>query len=174
MYVFGLMILYKIRGIRRDLTTVKTSLKIVARKIGQDLEGLDAPHDHRNINGNNTIFNHQPEAENHSNKEPSENRSQSTKIAKDNKKRITEESPDIGKTPPLDKEIDSSQVKTKILNLLKKNSRPISYHEIAESLSQDFREHDFNSILKELDQLEKKGDIIGQVAAGKLYFQIKR
>ena len=69
--------------------------------------------------------------------------------------------------------INGEGIKNKIINLLKHTSRPIAYHEIAESLSQDFRDHDFNSILKELDQLEKKGEIIGQVAAGKLYFQLK-
>jgi hypothetical protein len=64
-------------------------------------------------------------------------------------------------------------LKNKILTLLKKNGKPISYSQIAKYLSRGSSEYDYELILKELDQLSKEGEIISQVSAGKLFFQKK-
>jgi hypothetical protein len=63
-------------------------------------------------------------------------------------------------------------MKTKIINLLKISSRPISYSEIAKNLSNDSADYDFEYILSELEQLKSEGKIVDWVSAGKLFFRI--
>ena len=172
--IFGLIILSKIRIIRRDLMTVNKGLDTIAQRIEQKIESSKAKNGHHHINGDDIKIEPQKQVVRISDKTASKKRLHFTKINGHNTTRQIKKRPDPRDNLFLDTEFNSSDIKNKILNLLKKTSRPISYHEIAESLSQNSRDHDFNSILKELDQLEKKGDIIGQVMAGKLYFQITK
>ena len=68
----------------------------------------------------------------------------------------------------------NSDIKSELLSLLKITNGPMSYSEIAKHLSKNSSDYDFESILKELDQLKNEGKVIGQVSAGKIYFQIKK
>jgi hypothetical protein len=63
-------------------------------------------------------------------------------------------------------------IRRKIFDHLKERGRPISYHDISRHLSLVYPDYDYDSALKELDQLEKEGEIEGHLGAGKLYFQI--
>lgn len=172
-YIFGLIILYKVRGIRKDLMTVNRSLSTIAQRIEQEIESLKAKNVHQLRNGDNIKFEPQKQVISNSAKGRSNKRLRSTKINTHKKTQQTKKRLDSSENILLENWKSGSDIKIKILYLLKKTSRPISYHEIAEHLSQDSPDYDFDSILKELDKLEKKGDITGQVAAGKLYFQIK-
>jgi hypothetical protein len=153
--------------------TVNRSLATISQKIEQEIESLKAKNVQRYRGGDNIKFEPQKQVISNSAKGLSNKQLRFTKKNEHNKIQQTKKRPDPSEKILLDNWKSGSDIKIKILYLLKKTSRPISYHEIAEHLSQDSPDYDFNSILKELDQLEKKGDIIGQVAAGKLYFQIK-
>jgi len=63
-------------------------------------------------------------------------------------------------------------IRRKIIDQLTKTGRAISYHDIARQLSLVYPESDYDSALKELDQLEKEGEIEGHLGAGKLYYKI--
>ena len=65
-------------------------------------------------------------------------------------------------------------IKTKIINLLKRSSRPMSYSEIAKNLSKDSVEYDFEHILSTLEQLKSEGKIVNRLSGGKLYFRIHK
>ena len=66
----------------------------------------------------------------------------------------------------------SPDIRRKIIDQLRKTGRPISYHDITRQLSLIYPDYDYDSALKELDQLEKEGEIEGHLGAGKLYFKI--
>jgi len=66
----------------------------------------------------------------------------------------------------------SPDIRRKIIDQLRKTGRPISYHDITRQLSLVYPDYDYDSALKELDQLEKEGEIEGHLGAGKLYFKI--
>ena len=172
-YIFGLIILLKVRGIRKDLMTANRSLDTITQRIEQGIESLKAKNVNRFKDDEKIKFEPPKQVVRNSDEKGSDNRFRFTKIIEHEKIRQANNSPDFSETELVDNWKSSSDIKNKILYLLKRTSKPISYHEIAEQLSKDSPDHDFDSILKELDQLEKKGYIIGQVAAGKLYFQIK-
>ena len=172
-YIFGLIILFKVRGIRKDLMTANRSLDTITQRIEKGIESLTAKNVNRFKDDEKIKFGPPKQVVRNSDEKVSDKRFRFTKIIEHEKIRQANKSPDFSETELVDNWKSSSDIKNKILHLLKITSKPISYHEIAEQLSKDSPDHDFDSILKELDQLEKKGDIIGQVAAGKLYFQIK-
>ena len=172
-YIFGLIILFKVRGIRKDLMTANRSLDTITQRIEKGIESLTAKNVNRFKDDEKIKFEPPKQVVRNSDEKVSDKRFRFTKIIEHEKIRQANNSPDFSETELVDNWKSSSDIKNKILHLLKITSKPISYHEIAEQLSKDSPDHDFDSILKELDQLEKKGDIIGQVAAGKLYFQIK-
>ena len=172
-YVFGLIILLKVRGIRKDLMAANRNLNTITQRVEQEIESLKAKNANRFKVDEKTKFEPPKQVVKASDDGGSDKRFRFTKIIEPEKIRQTNNSPDLSETELVDNWKSSSDIKNKILYLLKITSKPITYHEIAEQLSKDSPDHDFDSILKELDQLEKKGDIIGQVAAGKLYFQIK-
>jgi hypothetical protein len=81
--------------------------------------------------------------------------------------------PDLQENELLDAQPNQSVIKRKVLYLLRAASKPVSYYDIAKYISKDSPNYNFETILKELDQLKKDGKVTGQVSAGKLYFQIK-
>jgi hypothetical protein len=81
-------------------------------------------------------------------------------------------SSDFRKKNVIDTRIEKLNMKTKIINLLKISSRPISYSEIAKNLSNDSADYDFEYILSELEQLKSEGKIVDWVSGGKLIFRI--
>ena len=68
---------------------------------------------------------------------------------------------------------ENLRIKANIIDLLKISSRPISYSEIAKSLSNDSADYDFEYILSELEQLKGEGKIVDGISGGKLFFRIK-
>jgi hypothetical protein len=153
--------------------TANRSLVIITQRIEQEIESLKTKNVNRFKDDEKTKFELPKQVVRTSNEGGSDKRFRFSKIIEHEKIRQADNSPDFSEKELVDNWKSSSDIKNKILYILKRTSKPISYHEIAEQLSNDSPDHNFDSILKELDQLEKKGDIIGQVAAGKLYFQIK-
>ena len=136
-FIFGLVILSKVRSIRKDLHIVNSSLFSLNQKIKANMKRIKA----REFESSQT---------------------------KPGDELI------LLKDEIVNKWEKKSDIKREILNILKKTSKPISYQEIVKNLSKNSNDHDFEFILKELDQLKTEGEITGLVAAGKLYFQIKK
>ncbi|MBW2428803.1 MAG: hypothetical protein JRF56_07590 [Deltaproteobacteria bacterium] len=155
------------------MITANRSLDTITQRIENGIESLTAKNVNRFRDDEKIKIEPPKQVVRNSDEKVSDKRFRFTKIIEHEKIRHANNSPDFSETELVENWKSSSDIKNKILNLLKITSKPISYHEIAEQLSKDSPDHDFDSILNELDQLEKKGDIIGQVAAGKLYFQIK-
>jgi hypothetical protein len=67
-----------------------------------------------------------------------------------------------------------SDIKSRILKLLQRTAKPVSYSDIVKRLSQDYPDdnYDYETVLEELDQLKGEGEIISQLYFGRLYFQI--
>lgn len=82
-------------------------------------------------------------------------------------------SSDFRKKNVIDTRKEKLKIKTKIINLLKVSSRPISYSEIAKNLSNDSADYDFEYILSVLEQLKSEGKIVDRVSGGKLFIRIK-
>ena len=85
----------------------------------------------------------------------------------------TKKSSDFRKNNIINTRKEKLSIKAKIINLLKKSSRPISYSEIAKNLSNDSADYDFEYILRELEQLKSEGKIVDGISGGKLFFRIK-
>ena len=165
-FIFGLVLLYKIRRIRIDLINVNQNLDKLNLRLQEDRDSLKADQFRFNMGNENLNTELQkPEENNSKNKSSdriisfSEIHGQSVNQAKINSE--------------LSSQKKESDLKYKILKYLRKNSKPISYSEIAKYLSRGSSESDYELILKELDQLSKEGEIISQVSAGKLFFQKK-
>ena len=81
-------------------------------------------------------------------------------------------SPDIRDDNHQDLQGNKSEIKSRIISLLKGASSPVSYSEIAKSVSENSTDYDFEFVLTELEHLKAEGKIVDQVSAGKLYYRI--
>ena len=165
-FIFGLVLLYKIRRIVIDLINVNQNFDKITQILQEDRDSLKEDQFRFSMeDGNLNTELQKPEENNSKNKSIdriipfSEIHGQSVKQTKINSE--------------LGSQKKESDLKHKILKYLRKNSKPISYSEIAKYLSRGSSESDYELILKELDQLSKEGEIISQVSAGKLFFQKK-
>ncbi len=68
---------------------------------------------------------------------------------------------------------NNTDIKNNIISLLQNTNKPTSFYDIAKHLSNGSPDYNFEFILKELDRLKAAEKIVGQVSAGKLYFQLK-
>ena len=134
-FIFGLLILIKVRSIRKDLLIINRNFDSLNRSIQEKMASL-----------------------------------KTEKLNRDQDKN----SSDFREEEFLDMYKGNSDIKSELLSLLKITNGPMSYSEIAKHLSKNSSDYDFESILKELDQLKNEGKVIGQVSAGKIYFQIKK
>jgi hypothetical protein len=169
-FIFGLVILVKVKSIRKDLTAINRNLASLNQRLHDEMKGLKAVKPQRYVDDKNLEFEYQRPNENESAKESSHGFSsgiedQSGHYGKISSDSRTEEL--LGARPHM------SDIKSKVLRLLRATRRPVSYYDIAKHLSKESPDYNFETILKELDQLKKDGEVIGQVSAGKLYFQIK-
>ena len=80
--------------------------------------------------------------------------------------------PDIQDDNQQDLQGNKPDIKSKIISLLKGASSPVSYSEIAKSVSENSTDYDFEFVLTELEHLKAEGKIVDQVSAGKLYYRI--
>ncbi len=66
--------------------------------------------------------------------------------------------------------------KNYILRFLQETNKPVSYMDLVKQLSKNYPEknHDYGTIIDNLDQLKGEGEITSQLYFGKLYFQINR
>ena len=138
-YVFGLIILIKIRKIRKDLMTVNNSLDTIAQRIEQRIGSSQARNGGHDIDADDIKIEHRKQLLRNFGKKETKKRIHFTKINEPNESKQIKTTPGSRekKLDLFDKEYDSSDIKNKIIKLLKETSRPTSYHEIAESLSQD-------------------------------------
>lgn len=172
MFVLGLVILIKISRISKKLIILNRNLLILNRKIKSERASLKAAIINLKKEYNHLKFELQKQA---SNKPADES---SNGLLPDSEKDDQNQDLSENNADPDLREIDLSDnwkkmadIKQKVLRLLEITGKPISYAEIANHLSRDSGDHDFELILKELEQMKNEGEIISHVSAGKLYFQ---
>jgi hypothetical protein len=67
----------------------------------------------------------------------------------------------------------NSGLQNEILDLINKTDKSISLQHLAKHLSQKYFDGNYHPILNELEQLERNGEIEGQVINGKVFFKKK-
>jgi len=67
----------------------------------------------------------------------------------------------------------NSDLQNEILDLINKTDKSISLQHLAKHLSQKYFDGNYHPILNELEQLERNGEIEGQVINGKVFFKKK-
>jgi hypothetical protein len=176
-FVLGLLVIYKVRSIKKELSRMNRSLYLISQKLTQPPPGLKE----------------KPQEIQESKADPQQDqpmepmRTQQTRphwVQKDRDARFLQAGPQQTQKPETGKNAEAehadragtrpnkTEIGRKIIDRLKKTNRPITYHEIAKYLASIYAEYDYDSALTELDQLEKAGKIQGHVVAGKLYFKL--
>jgi hypothetical protein len=173
-FIFGLVILNKVSRIRKNLMVLNSGLRTLNQRIQSEMVSLKAEIFKLKKVNENSEFKFQKQGAN----KPVDQISNRLKLPSqidDQTKTQAINSADLGlgEDEILDDGGKMSEIKSKILLLLKISNRPVAYSEIAKYLSNDSHDYDFDLILKELEQLKTEGEIISQVSAGKLYFQKK-
>jgi len=69
--------------------------------------------------------------------------------------------------------ISNSGLKEKILDLISQTDKSISLQHLVKHLSDKYFDGNYHPILNELEQLEREGEIEGQVINGKIFFKKK-
>ncbi len=69
--------------------------------------------------------------------------------------------------------ISNSSLKKKIFDIISKIDKSISLQHLVKHLSKKYFDGNYHPILNELEQLEKEGEIEGQVINGKVFFKKK-
>jgi hypothetical protein len=70
--------------------------------------------------------------------------------------------------------INNSGLKNKILDLISKTDKSISLQHLVKHLSEKYFDGNYHPVLNELEQLERDGEIEGQVISGKVFFKKKQ
>jgi chaperonin cofactor prefoldin len=69
---------------------------------------------------------------------------------------------------------NNSGLKNKILDLISKTDKSISLQHLVKHLSEKYFDGNYHPVLNELEQLERDGEIEGQVISGKVFFKKKQ
>jgi hypothetical protein len=70
--------------------------------------------------------------------------------------------------------ISNSGLKKKIFDIISKTDKSISLQHLVKHLSEKYFDGNYHPILNELEQLEREGEIEGQVINGKVFFKKKQ
>jgi len=70
--------------------------------------------------------------------------------------------------------ISNSDLKKKIFDIISKTDKSISLQHLVKHLSEKYFDGNYHPILNELEQLEREGEIEGQVINGKVFFKKKQ
>jgi hypothetical protein len=173
-FIFGLVILNKVRRIRKNLMMLNSGLRTLNQRLQSEMVSLKSEIIKIKKGNENSEFKFQKQG---ANKPVDQNSNRLNLPSKtDDQTRIQAKNSadlDLREDEILDDGGKMSEIKSKVLLLLKMSNRPVSYSEIAKYIANDSHDYDFELILKELEQLKTEGEIISQVSAGKLYFQKK-
>ena len=169
--ILAMVVLIKIRSIRNDLIDVNRGLDSFKQRIQAEVESIKVAKHKIISDSENFEFESHKQAPDKSDREStfelplsSENGWQDSNRAEDRSNHQREELIDTREERP--------DVKKTILNILNETGRPISYSEITKYFSKDSDHYDFDAILEILEKLKNEGIVVGQIYAGKLYFQI--
>lgn len=173
-FIFGLVILNKVSRIRKNLIVLNSSLRTLNQRIQSEMVRLKAEINSLKKGSENSKFEFQKQGADKPVEEVSDVLNLLSKPdAQNGNQAQNNDELDLREDEATVKRGKMSTISSRILFLLSKSSRPISYSEIAKYISKDSPDYDFELILKELEQLKAEGKIISQVSAGKLYFQKK-
>jgi cell division protein FtsB len=169
-FIFGLLVLKKVNRIRKNLIVLNGGLRTLNRKLKAEMAGLKA--EIANLKKDPEKLKFQKQAASRSVDEGSNGLLLYSEVEDQNRDRAKNDArPDLRNIELSDNWEKMSDIKDKVMHLLETTGKPISYSEIAKYFSKHSDDHDFELILKELEQLKKAGEIISHVSAGKLYFQ---
>jgi len=70
--------------------------------------------------------------------------------------------------------INNSDLRNKILDLISQTDKLVSFQHLVKRLSGKHFDGNYHPILNELEQLEKEGEIEGQVVTGKVFYKKKK
>jgi Fe2+ or Zn2+ uptake regulation protein len=70
--------------------------------------------------------------------------------------------------------INNSGLKKKIFDIISKTDKSISLQHLVKHLSEKYFDGNYHPILNELEQLEREGEIGGQVINGKVFYRKKQ
>ena len=151
--LFGVLILIRIRSINKALDNLNDRLDTIGQKLGrQSGEFQNMPP-------------HKYKLRSQLNKE----------IATDGRKSSeTHNTANVTKKNGSEEHRINMEIRTKILELLKKSGKPTSYQDVTKHLSKDYPGYNYDFFLKEAEDLQKEEKVEVQLIAGKLYFQIKK
>ena len=172
-FVFGLLILIKVRSIRKNLIIINRNFNTLNQRIQEEMASLKAEKLYRDKDNINSKFEYHRQAETKSIKDRSNNLFKFSEFDDQYISRDKNGS-DFREEEFLNTYKGNSDIKSEILSLLKITNGPMSYFEIAKHLTKDSSDCDFEPILEEMDQLKNEGKVIGQIFSGKIYFQIKK
>ncbi|UCD81275.1 MAG: hypothetical protein JSW26_07575 [Desulfobacterales bacterium] len=173
-FIFGLVILTKAAGIRKNLVALNRELRILNQKIQTETASLRAEINNLKKSYQTPKFEYQKQDAKKNGSEISIRRNLHSETDDQNGIQFKNSADlDLKKDEIAGSRKKVYDVKNKILLLLKMSGRPMSFSEIAKYLSKVSPDHDFESMLKQLEQLKAEGEIISQVSAGKLYFKKK-
>ena len=82
--------------------------------------------------------------------------------------------PGINREEDLSTSKNDSGLKEKIHDIIRKNDHSISLKDLVKEVYQKNFDGNYHPILSELDQLEREGEIEGQVINGKVFFRMKQ
>ncbi len=171
----ALQVIHKLRSINKELIEVNRSLYILGQRFkhpAASIKGKKVVPYEMDVDldeGNKPKIKLQKQTQGHQSQEDSGR--QSYRSGGEARKLTAEaKNVEIEEQGLSEKWKSNPDIKRKIIDQLRKTGRPISYHDITRQLSLVYP--DYDSALKELDQLEKEGEIEGHLGAGKLYYKI--
>ena len=172
LFVLALLVIHKLRSIKKELIEINRSLYIFGHPVKHPAASLKGKKvDPSEMDADNKPKKIQKQTRDHPAQE-------------DFRRQFYPSGGEAGKMTAVAKNIEIEQqglsekwqsnpyIRRKIIDQLTKTGRPISYLDIARQLSLVYPEYDYDSALKEFDQLEKEGEIEGHLGAGKLYYKI--
>jgi hypothetical protein len=149
--VFGTLILIRVRNIKKVLNNLNERLDLLSHQLGWQTWEFEKIQGSKDAKRSPVKFENSNIHANRQIKNPSE------------------------PVQPIgdDEQGISTEIRSKIHELLKKSGKPTPYPDLTKNLSKVYPGYNYDFFLKEVEDLQKEGKVEVQLIAGKLYFQIK-
>ena len=151
LFIFGLIILLKLRGIGKALIEVNQRLDALAQRIARHPPTSDTVLVEKNLGGHvvDDVRDHL-------------------------KGKQTETTVNPKNEKPFSFLTGNSDLKSVLLDLINNANAAISLQDIVSQLSEDYFDGNYHPIINKLDELEREEKIEGQSISGKVFFKIKQ
>ena len=151
--LFGIFILIKVRSIKKVLNNLNGRLDLIGQQLGwQSGQVENVTPDKYHLT---SPINYETAADSPGSLE-------------------ADNSADIEKEIGSEAQRINTEIGVKILELLETSGKPAPYHELTKHLSKVYPGYNYDFLLKEVENLQKKGKVEVQLVGGKLYFLAKK